>query len=236
MHESAELLVYDEVGPCPYLAGREARMPLRQPVARLTGEQFDQRLAAGDRRTGPFLYRTTCPSCQACVPMRVPVTDFQPNRSQRRALRRGDQEIVIQVRRPIADARRAELYNRHSHERGLGVGQLPVSVDDYRKFLVSSCCDTVELSYLVDGTLVAVAIVDRGAAAISAVYCCFDPDYSKFSLGVYSILTQIRLAQRWRMDYVYLGLYIEQSPHMNYKALYRPHEFLIDGQWRRSDD
>lgn len=231
MHDSSEIVVYDEVAPCPYLAGREARMPLRFPVNGLAGDQFDLQLAQGDRRTGPLVYRTACPSCNACQPIRIPVQDFQPNRSQRRALRRGDGAINTRMRKPVADERRVELYNMHGTQRGLNSRQGPVSVELYREFLVTSCCDTVEIDYLVDEVLVAVAILDRGAKALSAVYCFFDPGYSHLSLGTYSILTQLRLARQWRMDYLYLGLYIAESPHMNYKTAYRPHEVLVDGRW-----
>jgi len=233
MHEPGEVLVYDEIVPCPYLAGREARMPLRNQIGKLAGDQFDQRLAAGDRRTGPFLYRTACPNCRACQPIRIPVDEFQPNRSQRRVLRRGDRAIQIYIGQPVADELRTDLYNKHSTERGLNTQQEFVSVNHYREFLVTSCCDTVEINYVVDDALAAVAILDRGAKAISAVYCFFDPDYSRLSLGVYSVLTQLRLAQMWKMDYLYLGLYIAESPHMNYKTVYRPHELLVDGQWIR---
>lgn len=231
MKEPAEILVYDQPTPCPYLPERDARMPLRQPLARLTGEQFDLRLAEGDRRTGQFLYRTSCSSCNACKPIRIPVRDFRPNRSQRRALRRGDAAIKIYVGAPVADERRAELYNKHLSERGLGSSSEPVSVAHYRDFLVSSCCETLEIDYVIDDVLAAVAIVDRGAKSLSAVYCCFDPEYSHFSLGVYSVLTQIRIARQWKMDYLYLGLFIAESPHMNYKTRYRPYELLVSGHW-----
>ncbi|MFK8052000.1 MAG: arginyltransferase [Woeseiaceae bacterium] len=231
MNEPNEVVVYDELTPCPYLPDQEARMPLRHPVGGLTGKQFDQRLEAGDRRTGSFLYRTNCPSCSACLPIRIPVHAFKPNRSQRRTLRRGDRVIKTQVTKPIADERRIALYNKHGRERGLNTLQESISLDNYRDFFTTSCCDTIEISYTIDEALVAVAILDIGEKAASAVYCYFDPEYARFGLGVYSVLTQLRLARQWEMDYLYLGLYIADSPHMNYKTNYQPHELLIDGRW-----
>lgn len=236
MHQdksAAEVLVYDEITPCSYLEGRDARLPLRHPRGGLSGEQFDLRLASGDRRTGPFLYRTSCPACAACKPIRIPVRDFTPNRSQRKILRRGDRAIKLELNAPTVDERRVELYNKHSTVRGLNTQMEAITADHYRDFLIHSCCETVEMSYTIDGALVAAAILDIGAKAASAVYCYFDPDYSRFSLGVYSILAQLRLARQWNMDYLYLGLYIAESPHMKYKTQYRPYELMLDNNWSR---
>ena len=38
-----------------------------------------------------------------------------------------------------------------------------------------------------------------------------------------------RTGRRW----LYLGLYVEDCRHLSYKARYRPHERLVDGDWRR---
>lgn len=231
MDELGELLVYDQPEVCPYLPDRKARLPLRQPLARLSPEALDRQLAAGDRRSGGFLYRTACPTCSACRPIRVPVEEFTPSRSQLRVQRKCERVVDIFLGAPAADESRARLYNKHRELRGLG--HEPISVSGYREFLVNSCCDTLEIDYVIDDVLAAVAILDRGAKSLSAVYCCFDPEYSKFSLGVYSILTQIQLAQMWNMEFLYLGLYIAESPHMRYKHLYRPHELLMNGEWVR---
>ncbi len=105
-----ELIVYDRLQPCPYLPERIARMPLRIPARLLQRSELEQRLDTGDRRQGIFLYRTSCPGCRACEPIRIEVEQFSPNRSQRRALSHGNARIVVEVADPIADARRVELY------------------------------------------------------------------------------------------------------------------------------
>ena len=91
-----EQTVHDELEPCPYLDGETARMPLRWQLRPLSDVEFDASLDMGDRRVGRMLYRTSCPSCNACEAIRIPVDDFTPTRSQRRVIRR-NKDIKVQV-------------------------------------------------------------------------------------------------------------------------------------------
>ena len=226
-----ELVVYDRPSPCPYLKDRTARMPLRLPTRRLRRNELEQRLVNGDRRQGLVLYRTRCPGCAACVPIRIPVGSFEMRRTHRRMLRRGDRELTVEIGPPVLDRRHVELYNLHKERRGLAEGQLPIDIDGYEDFLVNTCCDSFEMQYRVGPDLVGVAIADRSLRSLSAVYCYYDPDCSRLGIGTYSILKQIELCRKLGLTYLYLGLYIAESPAMHYKATFLPHEQLLDGRW-----
>jgi len=230
-----ELIVYDRPCPCPYLHDRVARMPLRLPTRRLRRTELDARLAAGDRRQGLVVYRTRCPSCSACIPIRIPVADFAPGRTQRRIVRRADRQLRLSIGPPMLDQRRVDLYNLHKQGRGLAQGQCPIDSEGYDDFLVNTCCESFELRYHLGDDLVAVAIADRGQRGLSAVYCYYDPGYAHLSLGTYSILKQLDLCRRLGLSYLYLGLYIEESAAMRYKAAFLPHERLVGGRWLRFD-
>lgn len=206
-------------------------MPLRLPTRLLRRSELDQRLAAGDRRQGMLLYRTRCPDCEACVPLRIPVERFVFTRSHRRVLRRGDGLLTTTVGPPTLSAQRVELYNRHRLGRGLGDGRSPIDAEAYQDFLVSTCCETVELRYHLGAELIGVAVADRAQRALSAVYTYFDPTYQRLGVGTYSILKQIELCQRLGLAHLYLGLYIAESVHMRYKARFLPHERRRDGAW-----
>lgn len=226
-----ELLVYDRLSRCPYLAERVARLPLRLPARLLTREELDQRLLQGDRRQGYVLYRTACPQCRACIPLRLVVNRFYPTRTQRRTLAGTSRVCSVEIGAPEADLERVALYNRHKQLRDLDDGQPPLDGEGYREFLVHTCCESFELRFRVGGTLAGVALVDRGARALSSVYCYYDPSLGKLSLGTFSILYQIELCRRWGLDYLYLGLYVDGSAPMQYKARFADHERLIGGHW-----
>lgn len=227
-----ELVVYDEPGTCSYLGEETWRLPLRLPVRPLTREEFGARLAAGDRRQGRLLYRTACPSCNACEPIRIDVTRFRSTKTQRRVLRRGDEAVRVLLGPPTVDASRVALYNTHKNGRDLANGEQHTSAEAFRSFLGDTCCETFEMRYLKDGELVGVAVVDRADDALSAVYFYWDPVFGSLSPGTYSILKQVALCQQLGLRYLYLGLFIGACEAMSYKARFLPHERLIDGSWR----
>jgi len=231
-----EVLVLDEPEPCPYRPGETARMPLRLPVRALTPEETDMHFARGDRRHGRLLYRPTCPTCCACEAIRLDLETFRISRTQRRTLRRGDRMLRTELGPPSVDAARVALYEKHKRGRDLVVGSgKPLDEKGYFGFLVDRCLESIELRYFLDDELVGVAVTDRGAESLSAVYCFFDPDHPTLSIGTYSILKQVEKARAWGCRYLYLGLYIADNPHMNYKGRFLPHERLTGGAWRVFD-
>ena len=226
-----ELVVHDRLSKCPYLEGRTARLPLRLPIRELTPAELDERLEAGDRRQGAVLYRTACPSCKACEPIRIRVREFSLTRTLRRTKQRCDRLLRVETGPPLCDARRVELYNLHKHGRGLADEPTPIGPDDYTEFLVATCCESFELRYYLRDKLIGAAVTDRSQRALSAVYCYYDPAQAALGIGTYSILKQLELCHEWDLEFLYLGLYVAESPHMNYKARFLPHERLLDGRW-----
>jgi arginine-tRNA-protein transferase len=89
----------------------------------------------------------------------------------------------------------------------------------------------MELRFYLKDSLVAVSVIDVGTLSISAVYTYFDPAHGKLSLGTYSVLKQIEMAQNAGMQWVYLGLYVEKNSHLSYKARFKPQERFINSKW-----
>ena len=228
-----EIVLRDEEDACAYLPGRRARQPLRAPVRPLTGAEFDERLAAGDRRAGPLLYNQACPACAACEPLRVDVRAFEPSRSQRRAQAKAAAAVTVRIGPVEVDEARLALYRAHESGRRLDRdGRPSIDTIGYESAFAMSCVEGFELRYVVAGRLAGVAITDRGERALSAVYTFWDPAHAALSLGTFSILTQIALARRWGLDWLYLGLAIRDNHSMAYKLAFMPHERRIGGTWQ----
>lgn len=185
----------------------------------------------GFRRSGPHLYKPRCPGCSACVAVRVPVAQFRPNRSQRRSWSR-NQDLQIRTRAKVFSGEHYALYERYLIERHAGGGMDDPTPEKYRDFLLCDWADTQLVEFRADGVLVAVAVCDRVPNALSAVYTFFDPRQSSRGVGVFAVLWQIQAARRARLEWLYLGYFIEGCRKMEYKGSYLPQERYVDDEWR----
>src|SRR5437868_5941207 len=75
--------------PCGYLPDRTWSLTY-EVVGSLTAAEYQRRLEAGWRRFGFSMFSPTCPSCQKCLSLRVPVAAFKPDRAQKRCLAAND--------------------------------------------------------------------------------------------------------------------------------------------------
>ena len=216
--------------PCPYLAGREAVLPLRWYQKPIAPEDFDALLATADRRVGRTMYRPSCPSCDECKGIRVPIADFRPSKSQRRAWRK-NADVRVMAGPPRVDTAHLDLFNKHKLGRGLS--ERPTSASHYRNWLTVTCTRTIETRYLVGDKLIGVGILDLGKQDASSVYFYFDPDEDHRSLGVFSVLAEIAWLRSQGYRWYYLGLYVRDCPQLSYKSRYHPHERLEGDAWVR---
>lgn len=226
-----DLLLANE-HPCAYLDNRSANLPLVLCKQVISTKVTDDALAAGLRRAGVFLYYTACDGCQACEPVRINVKNFRWGRSWKRILARGDRLLTMEIASTRLAEENLRLFNLHRTDRDLGNDGGDYGYEDYESFLVESCFEqTQELRFYLDGQLVGVSVVDCGDDSISAVYTYFNPEFSKLSIGTYSILKQIELCLSTNRTYLYLGMYVQENKHLNYKARFTPQQRWIQGSW-----
>lgn len=217
--------------PCSYLDTQQARSQVATPPHLVTVDTYSQLIRQGFRRSGLFTYRPYCDSCQACVPVRLAVDQFHPNRSQRRAW---TNHGSLQVReRPLAfDAAHYALYQRYQQCRHAGGGMDEDGSEQYGQFLLQSYVDTRLIEFSENGVLRMVSIIDVLDDGLSSVYTFYDPAVAHASYGTYNIIWQAQQCQANQLPYLYLGYWIAESKKMAYKARFRPLQALLDGRWQ----
>lgn len=216
--------------PCSYLPGRTATTLFIDPRYPLDTEKYSRFTRLGFRRSGDLIYRPHCRDCNACVPVRIPVERFIPNRSQRRTWRR-NADVGIYPRPSGFDQRHFDLYLRYQSSRHAGGGMDDPDPQKYVNFLMGRQVETTFYEMHADGQLLGVAVIDRLRDGLSAVYTFYEPESDPRSLGTFAILWQIEHARRLGLPWVYLGYWIADSRKMAYKSSFRPIEAYVHGRW-----
>jgi arginine-tRNA-protein transferase len=218
---------------CGYYPDRVAQNLVIDPLAADLPEVYEVALTRGYRRAGGHIYRPACARCSACVPARVPVADFTPNRSQRRCLRRNADLAFAE-----APARFSEevfdLYRRYLAARHPGGGMDDAERDDFGRFLTSPWSPTRFHEFRRDGRLLAVAVTDVTRHGLSSVYTFYDPAEASRGLGTFCILHQVAECRRRGLPHLYLGYWIDGHPKMGYKQNFQPLELLRGPRWERA--
>ena len=217
--------------PCPYLPGRVERKLFTRLFGPQASEVNSTLSRAGFRRSHDIVYRPVCPACNACIPVRIPVADFTPSQSQRRALRANKGVKIIECP-ATATIEQFHLFSAYQRERHSDSDMARMTLADFVSMIDDGRSDTVLFEARDEsGTLIGCILTDRLADGLSAVYSFFNTAKTLRSFGTYLILKLIELCQSESLPYVYLGYWIDGSRKMAYKAHFRPLEALGHDGW-----
>lgn len=233
MTELARLKFYaTQPHPCSYLPDEQATTLFLDPSQPMDEQLYAELSELGFRRSGDHLYRPHCQRCNACLPARVPVQAFKPDRQQRRIIKR-NADLQVTCARPTFSEEYYDLYSRYINLRHVDGDMYPPDRDQFSTFLVRDLAFSHFYEFREQGRLVAIAATDRMPNGLSAVYTFFDPLEERRSLGRYAILWQIGETARLGLAALYLGYWIKSCRKMNYKTQYRPIELFINQRWNR---
>jgi arginine-tRNA-protein transferase len=226
-------------GPCPYLPGKTERKVFTELSGEHASELNDALGRIGFRRSQNVAYRPSCADCTACVSVRIVASEFTPNATQRRLIKRNS-DLVVSACKPWSTAEQFALLQRYPNDRHPTGGMTEMDEVDFADMVEQSPVDTYVIEYRERGVagrpgkLVGACLTDRQGDGLSMIYSFFDPDRGdRMGLGSYIIVDHVLRAQRAGLPYVYLGYWVEGSERMGYKIRYRPIERLGRAGWER---
>lgn len=212
---------------CAYLPGKSMQMNSRQveDVSKTFATAVAQR---GWRRFGRHFLYPACADCTECKSMRIDVANYKYSKSQRKIINRNE-ETKLAIQEPSITQEKLDLYNKYHLYKAKRDGwrHKDITQQEYYDNFVDGAYDFgKELLYFIDGKLVGVDLIDILDDGISSVYCYYDPDYPRFSLGTYSLLYEIKLAEMLGLEWIYLGYWIEGYKAFAYKENFQPIQIL----------
>lgn len=221
---------------CGYLPNKMAQSLIAAPQHLVDAKVYSGLIQQGFRRSGKFSYRPHCENCQECIPVRIILDQFSPNRSQKRAFKQHNNLTTAILPVGFHEEHYA-LYAsyqraRHSEEKIKDeTAPQENDVEQYQSFLCQSNVESVMVEFRENEQLKMVSVIDIVRDGISAVYTFYETKNTATSYGTYNVLWQTLWAKELGLPYLYLGYWIRYSKKMAYKQNYQPLEKLIDGEW-----
>lgn len=234
----AEIAPLEEIGfrltpehACSYLDDRKAITLFVDPDYPVVMEQYSALAKLGFRRSGTNIYRPHCTDCGLCIPVRVPVDEFKPNRSQRRN-KTLNKDLLVNIKSAIFSHEHYDLYRRYMKGRHAGGGMDNDEPDSYETLIKADWSLSKLLEFRLDDKLMMVAVIDCFDDGLSAVYTFFDPGYSNRGLGIFGVLSEIDYVNSLNLEWLYLGYWNPKTNKMSYKSNYQPMEFFDGEEWQ----
>ncbi|RMF12599.1 MAG: arginyltransferase, partial [Alphaproteobacteria bacterium] len=134
--------------PCPYLRGRFERKVFTELAGGNPAALHESLSQVGFRRSQSVAYRPACEGCNACVSVRIRVSDFKWTRSFRRIRNRNEDLIGTDVP-PWVTTEQFDLLKRYLDARHGDGGMADMTIVDFAEMVETSPVETSLIEYRV---------------------------------------------------------------------------------------
>lgn len=195
---------------------------------RLSPQRLDRLLEDGYFRNANIMFQSQvlCLDGDICdvVNVRLPLLDYQAPKRLRKLASKVESTFRVVCGKAKITSERETLYLRH-RERFKGfqyrnLSQMLFGDSPVRIF------DTQEIAIYDGERLIAYSFFDVGHRGLASILGVFDPEYKKFSLGLYTMYAEIQWAISKKYHYYYPGYILDGVPQFDYKLLMGKHEFF----------
>jgi arginine-tRNA-protein transferase len=198
-------------------------------------ELMDRLWSAGWRHFGRYFFRYSSQpdehgATQSITPLRIDLASCSFTKSQRRVLSRNTDLRHDIVPAALDDGLR-EMFHRHKQRFSHNVP------DALENFLgpdpAIGPCECRMVRVFADERLIAASFFDLGQNAASSVYGLFEPEFTKRSLGTFTMLLEIQHCRDSGLRWLYPGYATHEPSAYDYKKQFRGTEWLdwSTGEW-----
>lgn len=203
--------------------------------SKVSATELDEFLARGWRPLGQRIYTADFIQLElgeifSVIPTRLPLVQHRFKKRHRKLLRKNNTRFHYQVGRAEITDEKLAVNERYMLEHpGKSTDELDIHTlhNGRRIFNTMECC-------VYDGDqLVAFSFFDCGKTSAYSKAGIYDPAYRKHSLGIYTMLLEMRWCQTEGMEYYYPGYISPDIPLFDYKKEIGDIEFwsLRDRSW-----
>ena len=199
-------------------------------------QAMDQVWASGWRHFGRDFFRDSATIMNGClnrvIPLRIRLNNWAASKSQRRTVKKNQG-----FRSEFSEIRMGEeernLFNLHKERFSDNV---PEGLENFLgEFLDDYPCECLQFSVYDNTRLIACSYLDLGEESVSSVYGMFDPKYSKYGLGIFTMLEEIKYALDNGYKYYYSGYATIEPSAYDYKKSFNEQEFFSWTEWKPMD-
>ncbi len=197
----------------------------------LSAARLDKYLASGWFRSGETLSRSKMISWDgdvaSIINIRINLRYYESPKSFRKILRKNKQQFRVEIVSPndnYYQEGEENLYQLHK-ERFHGFVFPTLNEFFYNTSVYWSIFDTKQVKVYDEEKLIATSFFDCGKNSLASIMGIFDPNYSKYSLGIYTMLEEIEYMKRTNRQFYYPGYILDIPSMLDYKLRFLNIEF-----------
>lgn len=201
---------------------------------KLSALRLDKYLASGWFRNGAILFRSKILCLEgdiySVLNIRLRLKDYQFSKSLRKIMRK-NAHFKIKINKASISPEKELLFEKHKSR---FKGFIYPSLSEF--FTSGSSSGTIFNTYEIcvydEDKLIAVSFFDAGKKSIASLLGLHDENYSKSSLGIYTMLLEIEYAMKFNKSYYYPGYILDNEKSFEYKLRLGKMQFYNwKGQW-----
>ena len=211
----------------------------REKRDKIVGQDLDEYLAKGWYRMGNTIF-----TCQFLLQnrnlfsatwIRLDLDGYAFNKRNRKTMSRNGRMFTYKIAKAEITDEKEALYQKYRKNFDGYISEDIISnlhEGHYREVF-----DTWNIEVYHENKLVALSFFDKGDISLASILGIYDPDYSKYSLGYYTLLLEVQTAQKLGMRYFYPGYIVHDNPRFDYKEKIGDVEYydFLDSKWVDKD-